>query len=343
MVGFGEYLKDYLEFNNITQVEFAKRLGITQKHLNEILNGKQDITAEMATNIERLTAIDTGFILRVENNKRMEKDILKKYKTEAEFSKFLNKNFGINDIKKSGWIKFKDETSPIQKGIDILDYLKVVNFDALSNLNNRVLYKKSGENYNKIALWIARCDELSREQKVKKYVKENIYFIIEDLRKIALKPKYAIDEIQNILNQYGIYFVKEKALPSTKIRGCFKVKLNNPAIYLTDNYSGKDSLFFELFHELGHCKSDYNMGKNKVIIEGTEEQEKRADNFALNMMISKEDWKNINTIIKEANYEKKLANYAKEKEIPMSFIFGRLAKEKKVKYSDKLYKKYTLN
>ena len=44
MVSFGKYLKDYLEFNNISQTEFAMRMGITQKHMNEILNGKANIT-----------------------------------------------------------------------------------------------------------------------------------------------------------------------------------------------------------------------------------------------------------------------------------------------------------
>ena len=38
-----------------------------------------------------------------------------------------------------------------------------------------------------------------------------------------------ITEIQNMLNNYGIYFIVEKALSGTKVRGCFKVKGKNPA------------------------------------------------------------------------------------------------------------------
>ena len=51
MLGFGKYLKEYLEFNNLSQTEFASRLGITQKHMNEILNGKMSITLERAAQI----------------------------------------------------------------------------------------------------------------------------------------------------------------------------------------------------------------------------------------------------------------------------------------------------
>ena len=74
MICFGNYLKDYLEARDISQSEFATRLGISQKHMNEILNGKTRITMEMAGNIERLTDISSSFIvvlsflLKVEEN-----------------------------------------------------------------------------------------------------------------------------------------------------------------------------------------------------------------------------------------------------------------------------------
>ena len=82
MVSFGKYLKDYLEFNNISQTEFAMRMGITQKHMNEILNGKSNITLEMAANIERLTGINSSFIINVENSKKMSDKILETYENE---------------------------------------------------------------------------------------------------------------------------------------------------------------------------------------------------------------------------------------------------------------------
>ena len=63
-MGFGMYLKDYLEFNNISQSEFASRLGISQKHINEILNEKTEITLDMAASIELLTGIPISFIIK---------------------------------------------------------------------------------------------------------------------------------------------------------------------------------------------------------------------------------------------------------------------------------------
>jgi len=115
-----------------------------------------------------------------------------------------------------------------------------------------------------------------------------------------------------------------------------KVKGKHPAIYITDNYAGKDSFFFELFHELGHCKSDYNEAQSKTIIDGNKEKEEKADKFALNTMIDEEIWEEIMVSdLKESTLEQ----ISKEKEIPMSFIVGRLAKIKKIAYTSKIYQR----
>ena len=158
MVSFGEYLKDYLEFNNISQTEFAMRIGITQKHMNELLNGKKNVTAEMAANIERLTGIDSGFILKIENSKKITDKIIERYKDEENLKKSINEEYHINELKKNKWINFKDETNILQVCIDLLDFLKIKDFEVVENLEKQVLFKKSGTDFKKLALWIARCD-----------------------------------------------------------------------------------------------------------------------------------------------------------------------------------------
>lgn len=300
MIYFGKYLKDYLEYSNISQTEFAMRMGITQKHMNEILNGKTNITLEMAANIERLTGIKSSFIISVENSRILKESILKEYGNLQHIKEEIIKKYYINELKKRKWIKFKDETDELQICIDLLDFLKIKDFEVVPKLEEQVLFKKLGNDFNKIALWIARCDEIIKE----------------------------------LLNKYGIYFVCEKALPGTKIRGCFKVKGKQPAVYVTDNYAGKDSFFFELFHELGHCKSDYNEGKNKIIIDGNEKKEEKADKFALEVMIPENVW---NEIINGKIEKNKLEKISQTEKIPMSFIVGRLAKKDLITYRSRLY------
>ena len=333
--GFGKHLKEYLEFYNISQSEFATRLNITQKHMNEILNGKTDISLDIALAIQNLTDIPVEFIIKSEYKKKIENYLYLKY-SEEELKNMLKKRFLIKELEEREWIKFNNITNIVQNYIDIFEYLKVRDFEALDKINEKTLFKKTGDDINKLSLWIARCDNLSKEQKVETYIKENFNFLIDDLKKLAYEESINIEKIQKLLNCYGIYFVVEKALTGSKVRGCFKVKMKNPAIYITKNYSGKDSFYYELFHELGHCRSDYNEAKSKVIVEGDEKKELRADNFAINTMISKDIWEEI---IKDYS-ENNLKLISEKYKIPMSFIVGRLAKLNYIKYTNKLLVKY---
>ena len=338
MVHFGEYLKDYLEYYNISQSEFASRLGITQKHMNEIINGKTNLTLEMAATIERLTGISSKFIVSVENANIIEQKLLAQYGSIEEIKKILKEKYHYNELKKLKWVDFKDETNTIQNSIDILDFLKVKDFETNEHLMEYVLFKKSGEDANKLALWIAHCDKISETQQVEEYDSSKFDDLIYELKENAYSNGMNIAKIQNILNKYGIIFVCEKALSGTKVRGCFKVKLNTPAIYITKNYLAKDSLFFELFHELGHCKSDYNKAKSKTIIDGDDKIEQRADEFALRSMINDNLWTEILKDYSENN----LIILSKRYKIPMSFIVGRLAKVGKISYRSKLYNVYKM-
>lgn len=337
MIGFGSFLKDYLEYNNISQSEFALRLGITQKHMNEILAGKQSITLNMAASIERLTNIPSNFIISVENKKTLVKELLDKYESEDKLKQIIKKDFCFNELKKNEWISFKDETSVFQSCIDILDFLNVRDFDAFEKLKDYTLFKKTGSDYNKLAIWIAHCDKLIVNQKVGVYDRDNFSDIVNELIKESYKEDVNIKNITNILNKYGIFFVCEKALLGTKVRGCFRVKGKTPTIYVTKNYNAKDSFYFELFHELGHCKSDYVVAQSKTIIDGDDLREKRADEFAIKTMINNSDW---NEIIKLNLNELDLLDYSRSKKICMSFIVGRLAKEGYIKYNSRLYNKY---
>ena len=337
MIGFGSYLKDYLEFNNISQSEFALRLGISQKHMNEILAGKQAITLSMAATIERLTDIPSNFIISIENKKILVNELLEKYKDESNLKKIIKDNFCFNELKQNKWVVFKDETNVFQDCIDILNFLNVKDFDSFENLKKYTLFKKTGNDYNKLALWIAHCDKLITNQKVGEYSSLKFNSLINELMNESYKKDIDINNITSILNRYGLFFICEKALSGTKVRGCFKVKGKVPCIYITKNYGAKDSFYFELFHELGHCKSDYVMAQSKTIVDGDDIREKRADDFALNTMISADNWVNILNIYSD---EEELLRYSKNNKLSMSFIVGRLAKEKYIKYTSNLYNKY---
>jgi plasmid maintenance system antidote protein VapI len=48
-------MKQYLKGNRIYQIEFARRLGVTQPYLSQIISGGKPITLKMAARISKLT------------------------------------------------------------------------------------------------------------------------------------------------------------------------------------------------------------------------------------------------------------------------------------------------
>ena len=328
MSGFGSMLRDYLEYNKISQTDFADRLGISQKHMNEIINDKTSISLELMMAISLLTDIDVNLIYYVENKKNVYNKLINKYKTDKEINKLLN-SYYINEMEKRGWIKLKDKSSLVQKYLDLVDFLKVKDLDTFNSyVNKRYLFKKKDDSNDiKISLWINHCDNMINKEDINTYDSNKFDLILTELRNERIK-KYNEKKIIEILRKYGIILYIEDALKGSKIRGCCKVMVDTPVIYLTRYYKEKSSFYFTLYHELMHIKKDFNMLKNKIYIS---EDEESIDKLALEEMLPGSVYKSI--LDNYSNRDK----IAKDNKIPLCFLYTRLAKEGIIKYNSNEY------
>ncbi len=331
MFGFGSMLKDYLEYHKISQSDFADKLGITQKHINNILNENADISEDLMIAISLITDIDVNLITFVETKKKLYNYLNNRFSNEKEINEFLN-SFYIKEMEKMNWITLNDKTSYLQNAYDLLKYLNVRDFNIFEKYSKeKIFFKKYDDsNLKKVFLWIKRCDSLIENQSVSNYNSSNMVLLLNDLKKERTRP-FNKSSLIKLFNKHGLYLVIEEALKGTKIRGCTKVVGDNPAIYMTCYLKEKSSFYFALYHELGHVKSDYNKAKSKVIIDGDDSLEKRADLFAANQMIDEKIYSEILENIDDKE------NICKENNIPLCFLYSRLAHDKRIKYTDKLY------
>lgn len=328
MFGFGSMLKDYLDYYKISQTEFADRLNISQKHMNEIINGKTNISNDLILAISLLTNIDANLIYYVENKRKANEYLSNKFKSEKDLKEYLN-SFSIKEMNERNWIKLKDESSLVQNYMDLIEYMNVKDIATLDTyLEKRYLFKKMDDASNKkIYLWIRHCDIKTSNIEICDYDSNKLDLLFNELKEEQNK-KFNIDKLIKIFKKYGIILYVEDALKGSKIRGAIKVKINTPVIYMTKYYKEKSSFYYTLYHELGHLKHDYNKLKNKTI---TVENEDNIDEFALNKMIDK---KIYNKILEDYDNKDKIA---KENKIPLCFLYSRLAYEKKIKYNSKEY------
>ena len=329
MNGLGSILRDYLEYHKISQTDFADRLGISQKHMNEIINGKTNLSVELILAISLLTDIDANLIYFIENKKKTHDMLIDKYKTEKEINKLLS-SYYIKEMNDRNWIKLKDKNNFTQNYLDLIEYAGVKDLDTLDNyLDKRYLFKKKHDADNrKIYLWIRHCDYMIKNITIDDYDHTKLNDLFKELKIESNKP-FDLDSIVKLLRKYGIVLYVEDALKGTKIRGCIKVMVDRPVIYLTKYYKEKSSFYFTLYHELIHLKKDYNMLKNKTIIKDDDEDD--IDKLALNEMIDENIYQSI-----LSNYDRRDI-IAKDNDIPLTFLYTRLAKEGRISYNSKEY------
>ena len=57
----GETIREQLENRGMTQKEFAQRMDMSEKHISNLINGKVELTIEMALRLEDVFGIPASF------------------------------------------------------------------------------------------------------------------------------------------------------------------------------------------------------------------------------------------------------------------------------------------
>lgn len=326
---FGEQLRKFLEVNNISVNEFAERIDTTPKTLIDILKGSIPISQNMIYNISFITGISVNYIENVENS----------FYRRKKIDEFLNShNLNISDFINSFHYKefgelynfsFTDIRDKYEIAEDLLKYLRYSNPEYIYKTDNKIFYKSNNDKPELLALWLEHCYRVVNKQKVPEYKKENISKIVEFIYEEAKSKKFDKERLIAFFNKNGIKLAIEPDMKGAKIRGAFKVLDNTPAIYITIKHKRIADVYFSLLHELAHCKSDFNRAKNGSIVSyidklDLEDYDIKADKTALCWMVDDKVYENI---IRSKNYN--CDN--------MCFLVYRLALDKKISYSSKLY------
>ena len=62
----GDSIEDALDELGMTQIEFARRIGFSKKHVNELIKGKKSITPSTAIKLEMVLGGSASFWNRLE-------------------------------------------------------------------------------------------------------------------------------------------------------------------------------------------------------------------------------------------------------------------------------------
>lgn len=335
----GELLKDELDARDIKQKNFASEIGMQATMLNEILKGKRPITADIAILIEKALDIPADYWLNFQTQYELdkarikEKNILKIQRIEKW--QIIKQYVPVKYFKKYGYLK------------DDLDHdIKVVkdiyNIATIDHLIESVIayksevpafYRKSEKlqldginlfGWSKLVMWQAN------NEKVNVFNPDHFQELKDKLHSIFYKNSNVKDETKKLLADYGIKLIFQEKFEKTPVDGYSFWCEDNPAIGLTLRHKRIDNFAFTVFHELGHIYKHLQNNKSIQFIDldnakSTKTiEEKEADTFAQENLISNEQWSELLSIYSDDN---SIISYGEKCKINPAILLGRICYE----------------
>lgn len=328
----GSYVEEIIDDLNITQKEFAGRLGVSEKTVSKIVNCEEPISQDMANKLSKITGVSiqtwlqlqTMFDIKViEIKDKMEQD-------EKEICNLIDFKY----FKCHGLVIDKPKYTWQEKVRELRRILKVTNLSMLNDFNESVSYRSTNKDSEKqivnsnVMLELAM--DKAKDLTDNKYDKKKLKSYFEEIRGMTVKkPEEFYTKLKEILLECGIALVGLPHLKSAGLHGATK-KFKNGSIMLliTDRNKYADVFWFSLLHELGHIYYGDFKSNNKNL--DYDEKEQRADTFARDFLISEEKY---NTFLDNGNFsEAKIKEYSNELCIHPSILLGRLQNEGYVPY-----------
>ncbi len=326
----GETLVELLEEKGMTQLELAKRMGRPHKTINEIIKGKASITSETAIQLESVFSVPASFWMNLESNYQISLARFNSFKKLEKEYKIAEK-YPYKEMIKLGWINYCKEIKDVVKcmhnffGVASLE--NVIEKNIFVGAKYRISLKKS-HSKEAVSAWLRKgvleAQKIQIDNFNEKKLKENLLSI----KKLMFSsPNDFMPDLIKLLADCGVALVVLKNLKNVPINGVTRwISPDKALIQMSIRGKYADIFWFSLFHEIGHLllhrkKGVYIDSENEVI---NKLEEKEADKFASNMLISEIEYKNFVEKFKMSRNIDMLKSFSKKNGIIDGIIVGRL-------------------
>ena len=340
LVPTGKIIKEYLDDYGITQKELAERINSSEKHISNVLKGKNRLTEEFALKLEKvIVGVPASYWLNYEA----------KYREQVARQEEMAVVGGWNLPEIAKRFHFKEvfkglDLSLTQQAIEMLKLLKISDFKNFDKVYSNVAvdFMEDGGEKEALAIWLNMCAE---EIEIQNDEIDTVLYkecnVRENLKKFKLlsnnnKTESSLNSCRRLCNKLGIYLVFCEAVTNSKVRGAFTAYKNHPAIYISGRFKSHPNTWFALIHEIGHLLLHYD--KNSVIVsyeDGDNVKEREANEFARNFFIDPEKYKQF-CDKNEINAET-IKQFAKEQGTIPEFVVARLQHDRKIGFDQFRY------
>jgi len=298
----GLILSKELDRRNISQADLAEIMDRPAKTLNAIIQGKKEITAQTAVELEQALDIPASIWLNLESDYQLQLHKMKATHEETEKERMIAIRSRIyslapvRELLKKGWIHF---TEDVKKNANILsEYLEE---DIMSsNIKSKVAQFSANFRHSTkmppqseaLYAWTCRAKSLAKQQGQYSYDENGLRKNIEELKNFVVNES-DVSKIPAFLKQYGVHFLLIPHLQKTYLDGAMIMYEDQVIVALTLRHDRIDNFYFSLFHELGHLLLGHGED-GSVFLDSIDSQDKTdikeqaADRFAESHLLQQE-------------------------------------------------------
>lgn len=328
----GSFVEDVIEDLNITQKEFANRLGTTEKTLSKLINGEIRLSSDLANQLSKLTGLKVGTWLAVQ--KKYDEKLIEINNIQTEDEKRICNNIDFNYFKKNGFVE-KRKYKLKEKIEKLREILNISSLCYLAEFNTRVSFRNSSKRFSEKAIINANvmleiASNEARGKMERKLNKELLNNHLSEIKNMTLQEVSTFyPRLEELLFECGIVLIGLPGLKNANINGATK-KFRNGSVLLLVSDKGKDldKFWFSFIHELAHIiNNDINYSYE---LSEYEERESYADKYARDFYIPEDKF---NDFILDGNFSRlEICDFARELGIHPGIVVGRMQNDKIIGY-----------
>lgn len=336
----GETILENIEYLGMNQREFAGRMGMAPKTINEIINGKAPVIPATAAKLESVLGVKAEFWLNMEANYRaalariaQQKQIQREMEIASNFNPFYTEMSNV------GFVPHAKE--PSERVAFLRSFFRVASLELLPKLalGDACFRKKETPSNSPYALmaWVRQAERIAETIGVEPFNKERLIHILPQLRSLSGCPGGFDKEIVSLCASCGVAVAFVPHIKGTSVNGAMQWLTPTKALVaLSLRYAFADIFWFSFFHELAHILKTHSKKAFYISLDSDDsheeplqtEQEADADAFARDTLIPGAHYQ---CFLAQGNFARQSVNaFSETIGIHPSIVWGRLAKENRV-------------
>lgn len=332
----GEALAEVIEERGMTQTDLALRLGMAQKTVNEIIQGKAPLTQYTALALERVLGVPASVWNRYEADYREQLARQRDHKRLTQAKEWLGE-FPLKEMIRCGYLR--QRSSVEEQAEELLRFLHVAS-PVEWNSHRTVVqgyYRHSttqDSDPNALGAWIQRGENLARQTSCNPFDKAKFTQVLADLRAFTSESQETfLPRLTEACRACGVAVALVPALPKAKVCGFTRwISSDKALLQLSDRYKRADIFWFTFYHEAGHILKH---GKKEIFIEfdlhTLNEKETQADQFAADLLIPPTQFAQIAS--DKPFGRDKIIRWSRKIGVAPHIIVGRLRRENLLEHS----------